>query len=319
MKLSPIIILSPIFCWASLAYAQMPEANSSSMPPWQDTVEMIKSKAQTLMVQNTGLQDETRQLNEQEKELEKMINDKQSKNQQMQHFLQDRHGRSDQQLHMDQLNQTIREKRKKAEALDSQWQNLQRKKTELDRKIEGYKYSISAMELHQQQAPKPIVIPAVTGDDGVSQWRKQLEDANSQEAILNNELESLKTGGKSQNVNVDTIDQQNKHLESRLDILRLQKMRHLQKPIETPTGRANAQRYNQLKKRKEMLEANISAYESRLDSLRDSSLLTLSWPLKKKTLIHEMVQRDARNNQLRGKIKDLREDINLLRDQVAHL
>ncbi len=36
-------------------------------------------------------------------------------------------------------------------------------------------------------------------------------------------------------------------------------------------------------------------------------------------MIHEMVQTDARNNQMRDKIKVLREDIDVLRDQVAKL
>ena len=47
--------------------------------------------------------------------------------------------------------------------------------------------------------------------------------------------------------------------------------------------------------------------------------MALSWPLKKKKLIHEMVQTDARNNQMRDKIKVLKEDIEVLRDQVARL
>ena len=47
--------------------------------------------------------------------------------------------------------------------------------------------------------------------------------------------------------------------------------------------------------------------------------MALSWPAKKKKLVHEMVQADARNNQVREKIKVLREDIDVLKDQVARL
>ena len=47
--------------------------------------------------------------------------------------------------------------------------------------------------------------------------------------------------------------------------------------------------------------------------------MTLSWPLKRKKLIHDMVQTDARNNQMRDKIKELHEDIDVLKDQVARL
>ena len=33
--------------------------------------------------------------------------------------------------------------------------------------------------------------------------------------------------------------------------------------------------------------------------------MALSWPLKRKKLVHEMVQMDARNNQMRDNIKVL--------------
>ena len=77
--------------------------------------------------------------------------------------------------------------------------------------------------------------------------------------------------------------------------------------------------YRSLKSGKSSSRPNINAYESRMDDLRESSLMALSWPVKKKKLIHEMVQTDARNNQMREKIKVLREDIDVLRDQVAKL
>jgi predicted nucleic acid-binding Zn-ribbon protein len=47
--------------------------------------------------------------------------------------------------------------------------------------------------------------------------------------------------------------------------------------------------------------------------------MALSWPLKKKQLVHELVQTDARNDRIRDKIKVLKEDIDVLRDQVAGL
>ena len=38
-------------------------------------------------------------------------------------------------------------------------------------------------------------------------------------------------------------------------------------------AQANARKYDQLKKRKDQLETNINAYESRMDELRESSLM----------------------------------------------
>jgi hypothetical protein len=82
---------------------------------------------------------------------------------------------------------------------------------------------------------------------------------------------------------------------------------------------ANAPSYDQLKSHKAQLEADINAYELNMDRLKQMSLTALSWPLKKKKLVHEMVLTDARNNKMREKIKALREDIDVLRDQVARL
>ena len=47
--------------------------------------------------------------------------------------------------------------------------------------------------------------------------------------------------------------------------------------------------------------------------------MVLSWPARKKKLVHEMVLADSRNNQMRDGIKVLREDIDVLRDQVSRL
>lgn len=322
MKFRPFITALPFLFWVPLASAQLPEEDSSSMPQWQVTVEMIKSKAQTLMVQNTGLQDEKRQLEMQVQKYQQMIDEQQNKNQQMEDFLNGRHGRSDQQLRIDELNQTFKAKSKHTEDLEGQLANLQKKKAAMDSKIEQLKFTISGLELRlQAPAAKSQAQPAAptSVDDGLSTWRKQLEDASQQEAILGSELETLKTGDKSQNVNVTTIEDQNRQLEARLDMLRLQKLRHLHGFSDTLESKANALRYDQLRKRRDLLEANISAYESRLDSLRESSLMSLSWPLKKKRMVHELVQKDAFNNQMRGKIKVLREDIDVLKDQVARL
>lgn len=130
------------------------------------------------------------------------------------------------------------------------------------------------------------------GVDDLAEWRQQLEDENIQEVLLENELKGLKAGDKTQNLNEDASQQ---------------------------LAHDNARRYDQLKRRKDQLEADISVYESRMDELRATSLNALPWALKRKKLIHEMVQTDARNNKMRDKIKALREDIDVLKDQVARL
>ena len=201
--------------------------------------------------------------------------------------------------------------------------NLQAKQSSLDTQIQKLKYTISDLELHQQRQKQLASgvqnAVALQPDDQLGQLRKELEDENKREVLLENELGALKTGDKSQNLYANAVETENKQLEARLDVLRLQKLQHDKESSDKQLSQASARMYNHLIKRKEELESSIYAYELRMDQLRQSSLMSLSWPLKKKKLIHEMVQVDARNNQRRDKIKVLREDIALLKDQVAKL
>jgi hypothetical protein len=255
--------------------------------------------------------------------LQRSIADEQYKNEQLAQFIKQRHGQTDQFLRIEELNKVIDVKRQQARGFDEQLRNLQRKKSDLDNKIQQLKYTVSDIELHQQAQKEKAVVPQEKPQPRVDaqlvQLRKELEDSNKQEVLLENELGSLKTGGQAQNLNVDALDAENKQLETRLDLLRLQKLQREKRSSDALLSQAAGRMYDKLKSRKEQLEASIYAYEMRLDQLRESSLMALSWPVKKKKLVHEMVQLDAHNNQMRGNAKVLREDIDVLRDQVAKL
>jgi chromosome segregation ATPase len=312
----------PFLCWAFGVKAQVPEELSSMPETWQLTLDVIKSKAQTLMIENNGLQDEYRQLIGQEQNLQQSISDQEQKNEQMGRFIKERHGQTDQQARIADLTQSIKAKRQQAGVLEGQLGNLARKKTNLDSTIQQLNDAISGIERHQQEekqqvAPQQTIQPQV--DDQLAQLRKQLEDENKQEVVLSNEMDVFKTGDKSQNLNVDAIDEQNHQLEAHLDILRLQKLQYARKSSDAQLEAADRRMYYKIKARKDLLEADISSYETRIDQLKESSLMALSWSLKKKKMIHEMVQADAYNNQIRDKIKGLHEDIDILRDQVARL
>ena len=285
------------------------------------TLDGIKSKAQSLMVENNGLQDERRQLLDQVRDLLRAINDQQNRNDQMSLLLKQRHGRTDQQLRIDELTQSIKSKSPQAKVLDEQLENLRRKKSDLERKVQLLSQTVANEDLRQQaERAQAVGSPVNPQEDGqLTQLRQQLEDANKQEVLLADQLENLKTGGKSQSLSVDAIDEENKQLEARLDVLRLQKLQHERRISDVQLAQANVRMYEKLRIRKDQLEASINAYGSRLDELRESSLMALSWPLKKKKLVHELVQTDAHNNQIREKIKELREDIGILKDQVAKL
>ena len=254
------------------------------------TVEGIKSQAKALMVVNNGLQDEHQQLTDQVQKLQQSINERQDKNDQLAQLLKEMHGRTGQQLHIEELTKMVKTKRQEARTIEERWKALQR----------------------------PQGTGTLRGDD-LNGWRKQLEDENKQEVMLENELTALKTASKSQNMNEAALQTQNKKLEARLSVLQLLKLQHMKGYSDKQLAQDYVLMYDQLKKRKDQLEANISVYESRMDELRESSVMALSWTLQRKKLIHNLVQTDTRNNKIRDKIKVLREDIDVLRDQVAKL
>jgi len=290
---------------------------------WQLTLDVIKSKAQNLVMENEGLKTECRQLNEQSQNLLQEIYNQQSKNDQAELYLKERHGRTDQYLRIEELTPIVRKKLQSFRALNDKLEGLKKKSLELDNKIQELKYTISEIQLHQQaeeqKSKLSAVVRKVPVDDQLSKWRKQFEDENKQEVILENELKDLKTGDTKQNLNIDTIDKENKDLDNKLNALRLQKLHHIKDTSDISLAQANARMYAELRKQKSELEANISAYELRMDELKETSLMALSWTHKRKKMIHEMVQADARNNQMRDTIKELHEDIDVLKDQVARL
>lgn len=279
MRLRQFIIMLPFLWWGFDARAQVPDELSSMPEQWQLTLDGIKSKAQTLMVENNGLQVEYRELLGQVQKLQQSIDDQQNKNEQMDGFIKERHGQTDQQVRIEQLARSIKAKKQEARIADKELRDLQRKQSEIGRTIR--------VETLQPQA-----------EDQLPGLRKQLEDDNKQEVLLENELGALRNGDKIQSLQDET---------------------KLSNTAMRQASGAHGDRYDKLKKRKEELEADINAYELRLYDLRQSSLVALSWTLKKKKLVHTMVQIDARNNQMRDKIKELREDIDVLRDQVARL
>jgi chromosome segregation ATPase len=148
----------------------------------------------------------------------------------------------------------------------------------------------------------------------------QLRDLGKKKSKLDRKIQALKRSGvNGQHLNRKDAGPEGKELEDRLNILQLQKSQYMKRYSDAQLAQVNAHRYEQLKRRRDQLEANISVYESRMEELRESSLRALEWPIKRKKLVHEIVQTDAQNNKIRNKIKTLREDIDVLRDQIGVL
>ncbi len=162
------------------------------------TLDVIKSKAQTLLVENNGFQVEYRKLTEQAQKLRQSIDEQQNKNEQMARFLKERHGRTDQQVRIEELTQIIKTKKQEVRNFDEQWENLKKKQADLDHRIQQAKNMISHIELRQQMGTKEVQAyqnsGQAPGDDQLTQLRKQLEDENRQEVLLENELGEFKNG-----------------------------------------------------------------------------------------------------------------------------
>ncbi len=141
---------------------------------WQLTLDVIKSKVQTLVIENNRLQAQYRKLTDQAQKLQQSIDDQQNKNEQMDFFLKKRHGATDQQVRIEELTKMIKTKSQETRTFDKQLKNLQRKKPARIRKIEPQ------------------------DDDQLAQLRKQLDYESTQEVLLENELAALKTAAKTQ-------------------------------------------------------------------------------------------------------------------------
>ncbi len=151
--------------WAADAGAQAPCGFSSGQEQWQLTLDAIKAKAQTLLIENNAIQGQSRQLIDEEQKLRQAIKNEQDKNEAMRLFLNQRHGRTDEQMQLEQLKQAIRTKRQQARISEGESAKLKRK-------------------------------PAAPADYGtLTDLRKRLEEEKRQEAILENELSILKRQG----------------------------------------------------------------------------------------------------------------------------
>ena len=160
------------------------------------TLDVIKSKVQTLETENNGLQAEYRKSIEQSQKLQKLIDAQQYKNEQMSRFLKERHGRTDQQVRISELTQSIKTKGQEARAYNKQLENLKRE---------------------QRQAKSSQKTGQLQRDDQLAQWHKQLKDEIAQEVLLKNELVRCEAQIEARN---DQMRDKIKALREEIDVLK---------------------------------------------------------------------------------------------------
>ena len=248
MRFWKFIIILFFLWWAFDVKAQVPQGPSSLPEQWQLTLDVVKSKVQTLVIENNGLQVEYRKLIEQSQKLQQSINAQQYKNEQMARFLKERHGRTDQQVRINELPQIIKTKSQEARTYDEQLGNLKRNR--------------------QKAKSSQNIQPQV--DDQLVQLRKQLEDESTQEVLLKNELSTPLL----QNARMyDQLKRRKEQLEtsiyvyeSRMEELRQSSLRALPWPLRKKkliSERA------QIRTRNNQMRGKIEALREGIDVLRD--------------------------------------------------
>ena len=311
------------------AYAQVTGEFAAVPAQWQLTLDVIKTKAQTLLVQNKELAAQHEDLQAQLAHTQDIINQQQAANASLRQLLKERNGRTDQQIALEQLKAQVKSIKNEAAGAQEKLSIWKKKLADLERKINLQKLKIAEVQLRQDQrdvqaklgealqAPSAINVEAAAQLDEV---RKQLEEAKAQEAMLENQIAALKDN-KSALASHSGLDEENRVLGNRLESLRQQKVQREKAAMQAKSASAvYKDRYYQLKKHKALLEEQIRSYEVKASLMKKSIIdSNLPWPAQKKRMIHEMVQEDARNSQLREKITDIREDISILREGVTRM
>ncbi len=319
-----------IVFFALPAHAQIAGEFAAAPAQWQLTLDVIKTKAQTLLVQNKELAAQHEDLQAQLAHTQEMINQQQSANADLRRMLKERNGRTDQQIALEQLKAQIKSIKNEVAGAEEKLGIWKKKLADVERKINLQKLKLSEFQLRQDQQEvqaklsEALQAPAAVNEEAAAQLnevRKQLEEAKSQEAFLENQIAGLKDNKVALASQHNVLDEENRTLSNHLEELRQQKIQR-EKAVAQAKGASAAykDRYYQLKKHKALLEGQIRSYEVKAALLKKSIVdSNLPWPAQKKRIIHEMVQEDARNSQLREKITDIREDISILREGVTRM
>lgn len=324
-----------LFCLVTMMlFAQPAQAQVSgdfvALPAqWQLTFDVIKAKAQALLIQNNELTQQQQVLKNQAQQLQQVIYKQQAVNYQSRQLLKERNGKTDQQIALEQLMVQLKAKRSELVLREAEWNTQKKSLAEVERKINLQKLKIAELQMQQDQreaqakakAEAPLVKEVAVEVPQLDGLRKQLEEAKAQEVALENQLAELKDNQQGSSLEANTLDEDNKVLTNRLEMLRQQKaQREKDAASAINTSALAKERYYKMTAQKALLEEKIRMFESKADALKQVILDSrLPWPTQKKKMIHDMVQADARNSQLREKIGNLREDIVILQDQIAKM
>ena len=317
-----VFIISFLF-GQSLLWAQMPGEPIPNSPEWQLTLDVVKAKAQKLIQRNASLMAQHGALTDEYNKIQEQIRDVRLKNDALREFLKERHGQSDQQLHIEDLNNQIKAKRGQVQKQKQELLKVQKQAEEVKHKLDLKKLKTSEKDLERREqslkanAERLLQQQAVVAqkDRELITLKEKLQKEKDVEDSLEKQLADLKAAQLPPPDPVNAAELRS--LQMQLQML-AQKKEDLQKKNNVDNSQVKDQRYEQLFSKKQELESKIKEYEEQLNQLRNPNTFAFAGGQTKQVL-HQMIEIDKRNTQLRQRIKDLREDISVLKDQVNRL
>lgn len=305
-----------ILCKAPvLLYAQEEYAGGGTQEQWQLTFDTIRTKVNGLLVRNNQLSAEYRQLQDALTKTQAAIVEQDDKNASMRQFLKERHGRTDQQVRLEELAAQLKLAKTQLAVRQGQALELKDKLAQANKTVDLKKTRVADLELRQNMpAVTAAVVAPTSGDAELDGLRKELEDQKAEEVHLEDQLSAMMTQAEHPEMVL---------LKEKLDFLQRQKDELLKgAPVEQARKSASEidrKMYFAAIEQKAKLESKIHRFENQINMLKNASGVSVSWAAQKKKLIHDVVQMDAHNAQLREKINNLRQDIALLKEQVDTL
>lgn len=278
-----------------------------ALEQWQSGVDAIRSQMEVLIRQNDQLTRTYDQDKVQEAHLLKMIDEQRKKVDALNDFLKQRAGKTDQQLHMDALSDQLSIKRLQLNKVLLDYKTKHAQVENVQQRLEDKRRRVSAYELEQgdgaSKKTKDIKV-----DPALEQLRKDLEKQKASEGRLISQMDPSKMTGNSYDLGP---------LQDKLIALQNQKAALLRKPLVSASP--DKDKFYLMQAKKEELEVKIRSFERRIDVLKSSSEFSGSWSASRKQMVRDIVLGDTRNKRLANAIKDLREDIILLRTQIGVL
>jgi chromosome segregation ATPase len=260
---------------------------------WQEKLSIIKGRAQYLIETNNQLLAQQEQLKRQLQQTQAEVQALKENNAARNQLVVSRSGKTDQQVMIEQLNQQLRQLQTEIKQIDKEIKQLRQQVVRL-RKTSADTPGVSS----QEQLPIAVV-PSI---EEVASLRKNLETAKKQELQLEAKANQWRQQVDNPPVTIEEIDGLIDQLSSLDDQISV-KMKEL-----SPTAQEQ-----------QILKVKIAVVERRIKSLKNPEDFSFEWEKQRKRLIKDMAAKDQFNQSLRQKIVNIREDIELLKDQIAVL